>query len=181
MWFQIPERHFGKSRNGFRLQMKGRALVTSFLKNIQKYPIQHKLSTAVTILCVKMILQISCGYMTLLKISVYIKFPEGLGWFRWGGTLALIHAGIGFSANFPDVGHVLRLQYVFNKFVWKQNDVIMVAMVLSIVKTIYTPIDGRTVRNTTQIVRFMGPTWGPPGSCRPQMGPMLAPWSLLSG
>ena len=26
----------------------------------------------------------------------------------------------------------------------------------------------------------MGPTWGPPGSCRPQMGPMLAPWTLLS-
>ena len=22
------------------------------------------------------------------------------------------------------------------------------------------------------IARFMGPTWGPPGSCRPQMGPM---------
>ena len=32
-----------------------------------------------------------------------------------------------------------------------------------------------------QIARFMGPTWGPPGSCRPQMGPMLAPWTLLSG
>ena len=27
----------------------------------------------------------------------------------------------------------------------------------------------------------MRPTWGPPGSCRPQMGPMLAPWTLLSG
>ena len=27
----------------------------------------------------------------------------------------------------------------------------------------------------------MGPTWGPPGSCRPPMGPMLAPWTLLSG
>ena len=26
----------------------------------------------------------------------------------------------------------------------------------------------------------MGPTWGPPGSCRPQMGSMLAPWTLLS-
>ena len=26
----------------------------------------------------------------------------------------------------------------------------------------------------------MGPTWGPPGSCRSQMGPMLAPWTLLS-
>ena len=27
----------------------------------------------------------------------------------------------------------------------------------------------------------MRPTWGPSGSCRPQMGPMLAPWTLLSG
>ena len=26
----------------------------------------------------------------------------------------------------------------------------------------------------TQIAKFMGPTWGPPGSYRPQMGPMLA-------
>ena len=40
-------------------------------------------------------------------------------------------------------------------------------------------ISGRCV--TSQIPRFMGPTWGPPGSCRPQMGPMLAPWTLLSG
>ena len=32
-----------------------------------------------------------------------------------------------------------------------------------------------------QIAKFMGPTWGPPGSCRPQMGPMLAPRTLLSG
>ena len=34
--------------------------------------------------------------------------------------------------------------------------------------------------NVPQIARFMGPTWGPPGSCRPQMGPMLAPRTLLS-
>ena len=32
-----------------------------------------------------------------------------------------------------------------------------------------------------QISKFMKPTWGPPGSCRPQMGPMLAPRTLLSG
>ena len=25
---------------------------------------------------------------------------------------------------------------------------------------------------STQITKFMGPTWGPPGSCRAQMGPM---------
>ena len=28
-----------------------------------------------------------------------------------------------------------------------------------------------------QITRFMGPTSGPPGFCRPQMCPMLAPWT----
>ena len=33
----------------------------------------------------------------------------------------------------------------------------------------------------SQIARFMGPTWGPPGSCRPQIYPMLTPWTLLSG
>ena len=33
----------------------------------------------------------------------------------------------------------------------------------------------------TQIAKAMRPTWGPPGSCRPQMGPILAPWTLLSG
>ena len=26
-----------------------------------------------------------------------------------------------------------------------------------------------------------GPTWGPPGSCRPKKGPILAPWTLLWG
>ena len=31
----------------------------------------------------------------------------------------------------------------------------------------YVPAGG-----TSQIARFIGPTWGPPGSCRPQMGPM---------
>ena len=28
---------------------------------------------------------------------------------------------------------------------------------------------------------FMGPTWGPPGDDRTQVGPMLAIWTLLSG
>ena len=38
-----------------------------------------------------------------------------------------------------------------------------------------------SMRKTYKIAKFMGSTWGPPGSCRPQMGPMLAPWVLLSG
>ena len=33
----------------------------------------------------------------------------------------------------------------------------------------------------TQIARFVGLTWGPSGADRTQVGPMLAPWTLLSG
>ena len=34
---------------------------------------------------------------------------------------------------------------------------------------------------TTLIARFMWPTWGPSAADRTQMGPMLVPWTLLSG
>ena len=33
----------------------------------------------------------------------------------------------------------------------------------------------------TQIARFTGPTWDPPGSWRPPTGPMWDPWTLQSG
>ena len=31
------------------------------------------------------------------------------------------------------------------------------------------------------IARFMGPTWGPSGADRTQVGPILAPWNMLYG
>ena len=34
---------------------------------------------------------------------------------------------------------------------------------------------------SSPIARLMGPTWGPSGGDRTQVGPMLAPWTLLSG
>ena len=33
---------------------------------------------------------------------------------------------------------------------------------------------------TPLIARFMGPTWGPSGADRTQVGPILGPWTLLS-
>ena len=33
----------------------------------------------------------------------------------------------------------------------------------------------------TLIAKFMGPTWGPHGAGRTQVGPLLATWTLLSG
>ena len=41
--------------------------------------------------------------------------------------------------------------------------------------------DSSLKKEGTQIAKFMGPTLGPLGTCQPQMGPMLAPWTLLSG
>ena len=40
------------------------------------------------------------------------------------------------------------------------------------------PMPKRTV---ALIARFMGPTWGPSRTDRTQVGPTLAPWTLLSG
>ena len=49
---------------------------------------------------------------------------------------------------------------------------------ISTLPSIVTPLV--TCRISSQIAKFMGPTWGPPGSCCPQVGSMLAPWTLLS-
>ena len=35
--------------------------------------------------------------------------------------------------------------------------------------------------SVSQIASFMRSTWGPPGNDMTQVGPMLAPWTLLSG
>ena len=46
-------------------------------------------------------------------------------------------------------------------------------MVSYVLKSIYT--------EQVPDSKVHGRTWGPPGSCRLQMGPMLASWTLLSG
>ena len=43
------------------------------------------------------------------------------------------------------------------------------------------PTTTAIITTMTLIARFMGPTWGPSGADRTQVGPMLAPWNLLSG
>ena len=48
-------------------------------------------------------------------------------------------------------------------------------------KYVVTTERHHTISKTTQITKFMWPTCGPPGSGRPQVGPTLAPWILLSG
>ena len=58
---------------------------------------------------------------------------------------------------------------------------------LLVLEPVMSDLDGlvqdcsNSIANTSQIAKFMGLTWGPHGACRPQMGPMLAPWTLLLG
>ena len=40
--------------------------------------------------------------------------------------------------------------------------------------------DSKCQPKTSLIARLMWPTWGPPGADRSQVGPILAPWILLS-
>ena len=43
------------------------------------------------------------------------------------------------------------------------------------------PVAYTVCRLPALIAKFLGPTWGPPGADRTQVGPMLAPGTLLSG
>ena len=61
------------------------------------------------------------------------------------------------------LSHLMRLSFLF----W------LLAMFL------YWACDSFPVPSL--IARFMGPSWGPSGADRTQVGPMLAPWTLLSG
>ena len=57
----------------------------------------------------------------------------------------------------------------------------MIKIYLSMVVLFTNACINFTATKHAQIAKYMGPTWGPPGSSRPQMGPMLAPWTLLWG
>ena len=59
-------------------------------------------------------------------------------------------------------------------FIW--NIIIFLCRMIS-----YSGYSHLMISAATQRARFLGPTWGPSGSCLPQMGPMLAPWTSLSG
>ena len=49
------------------------------------------------------------------------------------------------------------------------------------VKEQHTKLVKHNANRGSQTARSMGPIWDPPGSCWSQIGPMLVPWTLLSG
>ena len=70
-----------------------------------------------------------------------------------------------------------KVQYI----PWNMHTVfVLCCYVLSILKHWLAKLILNKNKNTL-IAGFMGPTWGPSGADRTQVGPMLAPWTLLSG
>ena len=68
-------------------------------------------------------------------------------------------------------------RHVYNKNDKRKYHITIASMIIqSIVQN-----RGVFCENTSLIARFMGPTWGPSGADRTQVGPMLAPWTTLSG
>ena len=92
------------------------------------------------------------------------------------------------------VGPLLLWHWIYIKkdksvlvFVWSLNDDLAVFVV-------YLPRERKepmyhassipwlvSMSNINLIATFMRPTWGPSGADRTQVGPMLAPWTLISG
>ena len=60
---------------------------------------------------------------------------------------------------------------------WRNYNVLVKWSIMALSLTLTTDCSLRHSR----IANVMGPTWSPSGSCRPQMDPMLAQWTLLSG
>ena len=69
-------------------------------------------------------------------------------------------------------------QFALNTARWRYN---AVNFLTNIYKRHPYSSSVRDCKVWSLIARFMGPTWGSPGSCRPQVGPILAPGTLLSG
>ena len=62
-----------------------------------------------------------------------------------------------------------------------EHSVVVLSSTLREYRQLYPRVRRGCVTGTSQITKFMRPTWGPPGSCRSQMGPMLAPWTCYLG
>ena len=93
-------------------------------------------------------------------------------WFHYNSINVLQSTHNVFSVAHPSPRHIgvflgLQAWFIFCLF-----QCFAVCIILCVLKSNCT---NGTYSNITQRARFMGPTWGPPGSWRPQMGPMLAP------
>ena len=88
-------------------------------------------------------------------------------------------------AKTTSIMHIHQLHISWKFTFWKFTQLVMLSVKSKCPKQVRLGLSGTFLMdvyctlNRTQMARFMWATWGPPGSCRPRVGPMLAPWTLL--
>ena len=98
----------------------------------------------------------TCGYRTMATIDglawdlAYEK--EILGYIIYPGPISLRTHSIMIT-----VYDHITLHFKYEECSVHATDILIFFLMINV---------------SSQIAKFMGPTWGPPGSCRPQMGPM---------
>ena len=78
----------------------------------------------------------------------------------------------------------LKCLIIYVMYFHTTNTTVQCVVLYALSQIIYKNIfikTGQPSHDITKIARFMGPTWGPPGDDRTQVGPMLAPRTLLLG
>ena len=120
---------------------------------------------------------IGCGIEVKQNLRVFITSPtplygEGISW------AASQHR----PANFAEGTH-MAFPLFFPRCCWVGGSLTWFSLMSGLAIESGRRQECYVSQRSGKIARFMGPTWGPPGDDRTQVGPMLAPWSwtLLSG
>ena len=110
------------------------------------------------------------------------RMYASVNWFTIGLGNGLLH--IQYQSSYPSQCWSIINWILGNKLEWNSNqNTNTVTTLYFLVCKLCLLSRNNWQRNpslelTSEIARFTRPTWGPPGSCRPQVGPILA---LLSG
>ena len=117
----------------------------------------------------------------LFQISIYSEFPNGhtMCWKYWHCLINLYQMCISFEFK------TLNFSIYINKLTKPEAQTLQNIAKFFCKNHIHIHgcawIGTLLVFKPSQIAKFMRPTWGPPGSYRAQVSPMLAPWTTLSG
>ena len=118
------------------------------------------------------------------RIYSYMSiFIHACAWFFWkvvmrNPTMQTIY---NLRTQYPIKLHVTLWHCVGWLFVVDRSSGLIMKFLGSIISFCTTSLSVHVLYIDSLTARFMGPTWGPSGTDRTQVGPMLAPWTLLSG
>ena len=127
------------------------------------------------------------------KLIWYAKYPavetlrfirQGVGGLKCHGVMSRVKVNL----LWPEITLWVARSFKLGSFICSKTNGVYLhnnSLRLSRYKPIHTlateAFGFNTCAKFSLIARFMGPTWGPSGADRIQVGPMLAPWPLLSG